>query len=380
MDSHAKDFEFRGNAKEWFGIWIVNLLLTIVTIGIYSAWAKVRTKKYFYNNTYVEGRNFDYHATGKQILIGRIIVIVALIVFNLIVAAAPAIGIVLILALVGLFPWLIVRAMMFNARMSSFSNVRFNFTGGYGRAFVVFILAPIGAYLLLVALGGGAAYLGQTGNVAIAGLLGLIAVVIAFLIFPVIDRLVKQFSINNHKLGVAGFEMNVSNGPFIKAAIFASLWVVAVLVIGGVLFGASVVSMFSGLEAGAEPGPAEIGLIGIIYGLFFLAFLPAAFIYQAMIRNVVYNNTTLEGGHRFVSDVSAKSLLWIAVSNLVVVICTLGLMLPWAQVRMAKYLANHTDLIPGADMDSFIGEQQEKVTALGDAYSDIEGIDVGLPI
>ena len=66
------EFEFRGSATEFFGIWIVNLLLSLLTFGIYSAWAKVRTKKYFYQNTYVAGRSFDYHATGGQILIGRI--------------------------------------------------------------------------------------------------------------------------------------------------------------------------------------------------------------------------------------------------------------------------------------------------------------------
>src|SRR6059058_745587 len=34
--------EFTADPKEYFRIWIVNLALTIVTLGIYSAWAKVR--------------------------------------------------------------------------------------------------------------------------------------------------------------------------------------------------------------------------------------------------------------------------------------------------------------------------------------------------
>lgn len=42
---NSQKFDFTGSAKEWFGIWIVNLLLSIITIGIYSAWAKVRAKK-----------------------------------------------------------------------------------------------------------------------------------------------------------------------------------------------------------------------------------------------------------------------------------------------------------------------------------------------
>lgn len=56
-------FEFRGNASEFFGIWIVNLLLSVLTLGIYSAWAKVRTKRYFYGNTFVDDSAFEYRAT-----------------------------------------------------------------------------------------------------------------------------------------------------------------------------------------------------------------------------------------------------------------------------------------------------------------------------
>lgn len=47
---------FCGSGSEYFRIWIVNLLLTIVTLGIYSAWAKVRTLQYFYRNTQLGGR------------------------------------------------------------------------------------------------------------------------------------------------------------------------------------------------------------------------------------------------------------------------------------------------------------------------------------
>ena len=51
--------EFRGSGREYFRIWIVNLLLSILTLGIYSAWAKVRKKKYFYRNTLLDDHNFD---------------------------------------------------------------------------------------------------------------------------------------------------------------------------------------------------------------------------------------------------------------------------------------------------------------------------------
>ena len=55
--------QFTGRAGEYFGIWFVNLLLSIVTLGIYSAWAKVRTERYFYGNTSLAGANFEYLAS-----------------------------------------------------------------------------------------------------------------------------------------------------------------------------------------------------------------------------------------------------------------------------------------------------------------------------
>ena len=66
-------FRFTGDVGEYFGIWVVNVFLTIVTLGIYSAWAKVRTKRYLYGNTVLDGSPFDYDANPTAILKGRLI-------------------------------------------------------------------------------------------------------------------------------------------------------------------------------------------------------------------------------------------------------------------------------------------------------------------
>ncbi len=66
-------FKFTGQAGEYFRIWIVNICLTLVTLGIYSAWAKVRRKRYFYGNTLLNEAGFDYLADPKAILRGRLI-------------------------------------------------------------------------------------------------------------------------------------------------------------------------------------------------------------------------------------------------------------------------------------------------------------------
>ena len=63
------EIRFEGSGGEYFKIWIVNLALTIATLGIYSAWAKVRNKRYFYGNTFIAGHSFDYHGRPVRILI-----------------------------------------------------------------------------------------------------------------------------------------------------------------------------------------------------------------------------------------------------------------------------------------------------------------------
>lgn len=169
---------FEGKASEYFGIWIVNLLLSLVTFGVYSAWAKVRRKKYFYNNTLIDNVSFDYHANPIAILKGRII---AFIVFALYVygkGSSPILAGVLVIVFFLALPWLIVRGSLFNARNTSHRGLRFDFVGTVSKAIRVFIGLPM---LLFFTLG---------------------------LIWPYIAHERSQFLMNNHRFGLTQFDMS----------------------------------------------------------------------------------------------------------------------------------------------------------------------------
>ncbi|MEX0348346.1 MAG: YjgN family protein [Paracoccaceae bacterium] len=343
-------FEFRGSAREFFGIWIVNLLLSILTLGIYSAWAKVRTKKYFYQNTYVAGRNFDYHATGMQILIGRLIVIAGIVAYALLSTNEIAV-VVMVLGLIALIPYLLVRSLRFNARMSSWSNIRFTFHGGFGSALKVYYLYPFLAALSL------------------------------YTTWPFVTRATQRFLANGHGLGTTRFNFSSTIGPFYKALLAAVIWGLGSLMILLALASTSVEfpTAFQSLENGSDEAAALISL-GLIYAIFLVAIVPAALIYHAMVRNTVYNNLTLDDAHSFHSSVSPLKLMWISVSNFFVVVLTLGLMMPWAHVRRARYLANHTILYPGGSLDDFVDEETASGNAIGDAYGDLEGFGIEVAV
>jgi len=145
-------FEFRGTGEEYFRIWIVNLALTILTLGIFSAWAKVRTRRYFNGNTFVGGHAFEYHASPWRILIGRIIAASLLIGYELSVLVNPTYLLPWIVIFGFTFPWLVIASLRFNARNTSYRNVRFNFTGRYFEALVAYVIWPLAGFATLFLL------------------------------------------------------------------------------------------------------------------------------------------------------------------------------------------------------------------------------------
>ncbi len=348
----AVPVRFTGDAREYFGIWIVNVLLSVATLGIYSAWAKVRNKKYFLGHTSIGGRSFDYHATGRQIFVGRAFVVVLFGAFGYWSSLDPdralsSLGFTLVTT-----PLLIDQALRFNASVTSWANIRFRFAGSEDitkfkcQAFAVFGIYPLLAALTL------------------------------FLAFPFVARAVKRYTIEEHSLGEHRFSFDGNIGPFYRALLFSAAWVLGVLLLVFAVF------QSNGLaddyqQARAAGGPAGDVVSAASTGLILIAIVPLATIYNAFVRNAVYAGTSLTGGHRFASTVSGPRLTWIAIGNAVAVALSLGMLLPWARIRMARYLCANTWIMPAGPLDDFVGEAEGRQSALGDAYMDLDGADVG---
>ena len=346
--------EFSGNAREYFGIWIVNLLLSIVTLGIYSAWAKVRTKKYFYRNTSIAGRPFNYHATGLQILFARLIVLAALVLWT-VLSQLHIYSAFLGIAFMFGFPWLLNRGLRFNASVTSWSNLRFSFGGSFWAAFRVYVLYPFLSALSL------------------------------FLAYPYTHRAMKRYVIGSHWFGGKQFHFDSGIGPFYGAALAVVAWLAAVLVAAitvlvFVLGGPDAIFLEGRPIDELEYQQNIATLIIAIYVGIAIAFLPVATIYSAFVRNTIYAGTRMEGGHRFVSNISPLTLVGIAITNIVAIVLSLGMLVPWARIRVARYLAAHTWVVPDGSLDEFVGAAGRRQSAIGDAFADVGGFDVGASV
>jgi len=390
--------QFEGRGGEYFRIWIVNVMLTIVTLTIYYPWAKVRTKRYFHGNTTLAGRSFDYHATGRQLLPGYLIslLLVAIYVGAQIAFPVAAAGVFAILALA--VPWIVCKSLRFNLRMTSFSTVRFGFVGTVGGAYVSYLVWPA---LLLLGLLSGPIVIGLLAGLemqatllvsVLTGVLVVAGYALAFFLYAKVKQRQTHYVINGYRYGQGRFETTVRTGGFAKILIktigLALMMVVAVLaLVAGLALLTGLADQLLGLvdslddaEAVGEVlgGGATVLVIAMLYiGLLFAMFLLVAYAYTRQ-RTYILSRSALDKAITLASTLGARRYAWVLLSNLLLVAVTLGLALPWARVRLARVLAEHTLVDTGPGFDDYMSSRQDEQTSLGEQLGDAFDVDVGV--
>ena len=320
-------FEFTGNGREYFNIWIVNLLLTILTLGIYSAWAKVRRLQYFYRNTRIADASFEYHGVPMAILKGRLIAFALLAIYSLAGRYNPLLGLG-IAALVGfVMPWLIVRSLRFKLYNSSYRGLRFTFAGSDRDAYRVFLLNPLLAGLTL------------------------------YLLAPFAHQRIKQYQHRNSKFGDTSFNFEASVGSFYRVYLKA----LGIIIVLGIL---------AVLLVRAHMPPFMMFLLPVAF-LFFATYLAVA------LPNLIWNATGL-AEHAFFSRLEVGPYLWISFTNVLGILFTLGLFVPFAHVRMLRYKLERMGIMTQGDLAMFVVGQSQSIAALGEETAEMFDVDISL--
>jgi uncharacterized membrane protein YjgN (DUF898 family) len=325
--------EFTGSAGEYFRIWIVNLVLTVLTFGIYSAWAKVRKKRYFYAHTRIDRDCFEYRGSPVAILKGRVIAVAVAALFYAAAKFWFSLLWILLVAAVVIAPWLIVCSLAFNAYNTVYRNIRLHFRGTYLQC-----LRLIVGYGLLVLITFGMAY-------------------------PHLKLRLVQFVVRNHSYGTTQFEVADIKAQFHNVYTTAfSLWLLfgIALVIGALIW------------KGPSSEPSLIAAaVAYVVNLVILAYL------RARTANATWNNT--RAGHVcFRCALRARDLIALYLTNIAALIVTLGLATPWAVVRTARYRAKKMALFVTFGLESFVGSASAQVSAAGDQVGEMFAIDVSL--
>lgn len=342
----AEPVQFTGSGGEYFGIWIVNLLLTVLTLGIYSAWAKVRRLKYFYQHTRLAGAGFDYHGDPVAILKGRLIGLGLVMAYNFSTQISWKLFALTLLLLLVVMPWLLRQSFRFRMTNSSYRGLRFRFSGSTGGAYRVFL-----------------------GN-------GLLMFLTLYLAGPLFHQRLKQYQHGNTWYGQAPFSFHAGVGAFYRAYLPIILFTVLIFILAFASVG--VMSLAVPKGNGNSPDPqAMLMMTSLLFAVLIGGFLMLQPLWEARLQNLIWNNTRL-GEHRFHSDISAWRLFLIMISNLIMMVLTLGFFMPWAVVSLARYRASTLQLLPAGPLDEFLATQEAAVTATGEETAEFFDIDIGL--
>lgn len=387
-----KQVEFKGSGSEYFKIWIVNVLLCMITFGIYYPWAKVRNLRYFYANTEYAERYFDYHATGKQLFIGYLIGVGVLIVFNILVNFVPTIGALLFVALFIAIPWIIWRSLQFNMRMTSFSNVRFGFVGELKSSYFIFMLLPVLGYLAVIitvaatlfASGLSSDSSGTSAGAIILIVLGsLAAIALSIFLMGFFTKKVAEYQIGNTKFGQGDFKIDVNTNTFVKIALKTALIYTAIVLAFTAIIGLSSYSVLAGgistesLATGMDSS-LMFAFIALYIGFIAAALFAAAYSYSRQ-RAYMYANTKLDDSITFKSTVTAKDFFLVLISNMFIIVLSLGLAMPWAKVRVARYIAENTWIeAKDVDINHYLTQKETEQSAIAEELGDV--LDIGVDI
>jgi uncharacterized membrane protein YjgN (DUF898 family) len=330
---------FSGTASEYFRIWIVNLALSIATLGIYSAWAKVRRKRYFYSQTSLDGEPFEYTGQPVAILKGRVLAVI-------VAAAAYAAShyswkllVVMLAVAVFVFPWLVVRSYAFNAYNTTYRGLRFRFSATYWRCWRL-----------------------TTGY----GLLTIVTFGLGWFYFK--TRL-TEFVVRNHAYGATPFTV-----PDLKKIFFGYYGkMVGLGILGGIVLSATVFSIVSQVGQPRHDSPWAY----VINSLSYVMYLGIFAYIRSRILNATYNNMEL-GDVRFRSTLGGWKLYGLYAVNILAIIFTLGLATPWAVIRTLRYRAECMTVVAPMGFDHFEAAPATNVAAAGEEVGEMLDVDFSL--
>ena len=326
-----------------YRVYFVSLLLTILTLGIYGPWARVKIRQYFYGHTELEGDRFVFHGTGEELLIGwlKLAPFVALFFGARIAKDAywegPIAEVTFFAIFYGgllvLMPIAIAGSWRYRLSRTSWRGIRFSFRGHTKDFMRVFV---VGALRTVVSLG---------------------------VYYPYFHSNIRRFIVSNSYFGNRRFDYNGKgsdlSGRYARVLVPPLLCLIFVVV----------------LPRFVLPDGGGLILPFIIFSLFVsIIFSSLYWFWFAAARERYYWAHTSFGNARFQSIVTGRRLMNLKLSNGLLLGITYGLALPYVQIRKIRFAYDNRSVKGPLDLTA-IQQEAQAASATGEGMA--EFLDTG---
>jgi uncharacterized membrane protein YjgN (DUF898 family) len=354
--SPYRQLSFHGDGSALFGITLVNLFLTIVTLGLYLFWGKVRARNYVFGQLEFEGDRFGYHATGKELLIGWLQVAIFLGLLygaqnaaNFLDGAVASVletvgSVVLTVVFLVVLPIATVASRRFRLSRTSWRGIRFSFRGR-SRDFLKLYLV---------------------GTIRTALTVGLY--------YPFFTNDAQKFLMRRTYFGNTRFEYNGEGRGLFKVYLltrFIPLLAASLVVLAAVGYAWSSASTTLDLRS---------ILLAVIVAFIGLSIVLVTWpVFTAARDRYVWSHTSFATA-RFRSTVTAGRLYGLYLGDMVRLVPTLALALPWVVVRHVRFRC--ANLVVEGPLDLAAIQQEAQAASpegagLGDSFGILD-FDLGL--
>ncbi len=369
---------FTGSGSEYFRIWIVNLLLSIVTLSLYHPWAKVRRLRYFYGNTLVDGDALDFHGDPWKMLRGFVLVGLLVLCYSVAGRFSPVAALAAVGIFAAVFPALLRASMQFRLHNTSWRSLRFRFSGSLDGAYRAML--PLFIPTLLGAIVG----LAFTDRMhppvwyfKYAGFVSLLTLALA----PLAWWNFKRYQHDNY--GIGQWQTKLAMGPGAMYGLtFRVIGVmllsgVVVLIVGGIIAAVVIGVGFTKETFVQNKGLATVLTIAGALVFYMFALLVPIPYSMSRTQNLIWSNTRCDE-LRFDSNLMFGPLMGLTIKNWLLMVLTLGFYYPFASVAFYRMRIEAITPQLHGSLDLLQAQAAAAGDASGDAAGDFFGIDIGL--
>ena len=397
----AYPLEFTGSGGEYFRVWIVNVLLSIVTLGFYTPWARKRTAQYFYSHTLVAGSPLEFTAQQRRMVMGFVLLVLITLAYNIAARTGQdtAVGLFLLGGAV-LAPFIWASAMRFRLGATRWRGLRLQFTAGWKEVYMaswpVFALALVwfGVFFGLQMLSPEVAHALQAAEEEVrkprmptftAAMVGLLVLGLVLTVLCVI-----RLEYNYKSLLVLRAQVGAERGrwkpvymDFVKVWLATvAVFIVSVVIIWLVMFvaaGSSIALLVASAGKGLGLWMVVVIIAAFVGGIFlmFLASAPARAYREARMFQLMWNNIGVSHLARFKCRLRSSRYVWLRIKNMLLTLATLGIYRPFARVSEYRMKVESVTLHIKGGVEQVAGVMvKQQQGGLGDALADAAGLDL----
>lgn len=353
----AIDITFDHKGDRLIGLGLINGILKVLTLGLYSFWGKTEVRRRIWSFTRLNGEPLEYTGTGKELFLGFLVIFGAVLLPTLLLGLAvfyyfdgsqAAMGIyqtgvyAILFMLVGNAMY---RATRYRLSRTRWRGIRGGLAGSpqrYGWTYLWTLVLPFGAVIALSAL------VTWLVSPQVGGVLAVLGSIAALWIFPWRANTLQRIMTNDMRFGDTPLSYSGTSGPLYKRYFFAwagsAILYVAASVATFLYF--SQEGLIEQLQAKLPPSPKQ----GLTVALIWLATIIAIGLitawYRANQMNHFANHTRIESAN-FKLQATGGSLMWLLFSNWMLAV--FGLLAGLAIGGYSAYSLGHFEVAVAAD-------------------------------